>query len=59
MKTRNRSKIRDEELVQRLVEYQRFKSVAETFAELDLVRMGMWSRAAAPPPGIVELRRST
>jgi len=32
------------ELVNRLLEYQRFKSVAETFAELDVVRMGVWPR---------------
>lgn len=40
-----------QELVQRLLEYQRFKSVAETFAELDVVRMGVWSRAPQPLPG--------
>lgn len=39
------------ELVDRLVEYQRFKAVAETFAELDVVRMGMWSRPPAKVPG--------
>lgn len=39
------------ELVDRLVEYQRFKAVAETFAELDVVRMGMWSRPATKLPG--------
>jgi segregation and condensation protein A len=39
------------ELVDRLVEYQRFKAVAETFAELDVVRMGMWSRPPAKLPG--------
>ena len=39
------------ELVDRLLEYQRFKAVAETFAELDLVRMGMWSRPRVPLPG--------
>jgi segregation and condensation protein A len=38
-------------LVERLLEYQRFKSVAESFAELDVVRMGMWSRPAVPIPG--------
>ena len=37
------------ELVDRLLEYQRFKSVAETFAELDVVRMGVWSRPPSPP----------
>ena len=35
------------ELVNRLLEYQRFKAVAETFAELDVVRMGVWSRPPA------------
>ncbi|HET7435072.1 MAG TPA: segregation/condensation protein A [Thermoanaerobaculia bacterium] len=40
-----------QELVDRLVEYQRFKAVAETFAELDVVRMGMWSRPRVPLPG--------
>lgn len=38
------------DLVTRLLEYQRFKSVAETFAELDVVRMGVWSRPPAPKP---------
>jgi len=40
------------ELVNRLLEYQRFKAVAETFAELDVVRMGVWARPAAPRPEI-------
>jgi len=40
-----------EELVQRLLEYQRYKAVAETFAELDVLRMGMWQRPPAPVPG--------
>lgn len=39
------------ELVDRLVDYQRFKAVAETFAELDVLRMGMWARPATPAPG--------
>jgi segregation and condensation protein A len=39
------------ELVDRLLEYQRFKSVAESFAELDVVRMGMWARPRVAPPG--------
>ncbi len=38
-------------LVERLLQYQRFKAVAESFAELDVVRMGMWSRPATPLPG--------
>lgn len=39
------------ELVDRLVEYQRYKAVAETFAELDVLRMGMWERPPQPRPG--------
>src|SRR5205085_9054814 len=39
------------ELVDRLIEYQRFKAVAETFAETDVVRMAMWSRPSTPLPG--------
>ena len=35
------------ELVNRLLEYQRFRAVAESFAELDVVRMGVWPRPAA------------
>lgn len=42
------------ELVDRLIEYQRFKAVAESFAELDVVRMGMWARPRVPPPGTDE-----
>lgn len=41
-----------QELVDRLLEYQRFKAVAESFAELDVVRMGMWSRPTVPRPGV-------
>src|SRR5687768_16929317 len=40
------------ELVDRLLEYQRFKAVAESFAETDVVRMGMWPRPNVPKPGI-------
>jgi segregation and condensation protein A len=39
------------ELVDRLLEYQRFKAVAESFAELDVLRMGMWARKPVPLPG--------
>src|SRR5687767_9070265 len=39
------------ELVDKLLEYQRFKAVAETFAELDVVRMGVWPRPRVPLPG--------
>jgi segregation and condensation protein A len=40
-----------QELVDRLLEYQRFKSVAESFAELDVLRMGVWSRKPVQVPG--------
>lgn len=39
------------ELVDRLLEYQRFKAVAESLAEVDVVRIGVWSRPPAPVPG--------
>ena len=39
------------ELVDRLLEYQRFKAVAESFAEIDVLRLGMWSRKPSTPPG--------
>lgn len=39
-----------QELVQRLLEYQRYKAVAETFAETDVVRMGVWARPSAARP---------
>lgn len=39
------------ELVERLIEYQKFKAVAESLAEVDVVRMGVWSRSPSPPPG--------
>jgi segregation and condensation protein A len=42
------------ELVDRLLEYQRFKAVAESFAELDVLRMGMWARPRAAMPGFDE-----
>jgi len=40
-----------QELVDRLLEYQRFKAVAESFAEIDVLRMGVWSRPHTPVPG--------
>jgi segregation and condensation protein A len=39
-----------QELVDRLLQYQRFKAVAESFAELDVLRMGVWSRPVTPRP---------
>ncbi len=40
-----------QELVDRLLEYQRFKAVAESFAEIDVLRMGVWARPHTTPPG--------
>jgi segregation and condensation protein A len=40
-----------QELVDRLLEYQRFKAVAESFAEIDVLRMGVWPRPLTPIPG--------
>src|SRR5260370_768737 len=39
------------ELGNRGLEYQRYKAVAETFAGLDVLRMGVWPRPAVPVPG--------
>jgi len=38
------------ELVEKLLEYQRFKAVAESFAEIDVVRQHVWSRPPGPFP---------
>jgi segregation and condensation protein A len=40
-----------QELVDRLLEYQRFKAVAESLAETDVLRMGVWPRPSIPIPG--------
>ncbi|MEO6487114.1 MAG: segregation/condensation protein A [Thermoanaerobaculia bacterium] len=40
------------ELVDRLVEYERFRAVAESFAETDVLRMGMWQRPNVKQPGM-------
>jgi segregation and condensation protein A len=39
-----------EELVQRLLEYRRLKEVAQSFAELDRTRMGIFTRKPQPLP---------
>jgi segregation and condensation protein A len=38
-----------EELIQRLLEYRRLKEVAQSLAEVDSVRAGIWTRDAGPP----------
>ncbi|HUF78275.1 MAG TPA: segregation/condensation protein A [Thermoanaerobaculia bacterium] len=38
-----------EELVQRLLEYRRIKEAAQSLAEVESLRRGLWTRAAPPP----------
>jgi segregation and condensation protein A len=40
------------ELVNRLLEYQRYKAVAESLAETDVLRMGVFARPDIPRPGM-------
>lgn len=39
-----------QELVQRLLEYRRLKEIAQSFAETDRLRMGIWTRRPQPMP---------
>jgi len=39
-----------QELVERLLEYRRLKEVAQSFAETDRLRMGIWTRRPQPLP---------
>ena len=39
-----------QELVERLLEYRRMKEVAQSFAEVDRLRMGIWTRKPQPMP---------
>jgi segregation and condensation protein A len=39
-----------QELVERLLEYRRMKEVAQSFAEVDRLRMGIWTRKPQPLP---------
>jgi len=41
-----------QELVERLLEYRRLKEVAQSFAEVDRLRMGIWTRKPQPLPKI-------
>jgi segregation and condensation protein A len=43
-----------EDLVKRLLEYQKIKGVAETLHEMEAQRLGIWSRAPAKPAASVE-----
>ena len=43
-----------QELVERLLEYRRMKEVAQSFAEVDRLRMGIWTRRPQPLPALPE-----
>ncbi|HYG62965.1 MAG TPA: segregation/condensation protein A [Thermoanaerobaculia bacterium] len=43
-----------QELVERLLEYRRMKEVAQSFAEVDRLRMGIWTRKPQPLPQVEE-----
>jgi segregation and condensation protein A len=43
-----------QELVERLLEYRRLKEVAQSFAETDRLRMGIWTREPQPLPAAPE-----
>lgn len=43
-----------QELVERLLEYRRLKEVAQSFAETDRLRMGIWTRRPQPLPALPE-----
>ncbi len=42
------------ELVERLLQYQQIKQAAQTLAEVDRMRQGMWTRPPEPPRGVDE-----
>lgn len=48
-----------QELVERLLEYRRLKEVAQSFAELDRLRMGIWTRKPQPLPEAPEDEEGT
>jgi segregation and condensation protein A len=39
-----------QELVERLLEYRRLKEIAQSFAEVDRLRLGIWTRKPQPLP---------
>ncbi|HEV2844375.1 MAG TPA: segregation/condensation protein A, partial [Thermoanaerobaculia bacterium] len=43
-----------QELVDRLLEYRRLKEIAQSFAEVDRLRMGIWTRKPQPLPAAPE-----
>jgi segregation and condensation protein A len=48
-----------QELVDRLLEYRRLKEVAQSFAEVDRLRMGIWTRKPQPLPTLPEDEEQT
>ncbi len=48
-----------QELVDRLLEYRRLKEVAQSFAEVDRLRMGIWTRQPQPLPTLPEDEEQT
>lgn len=48
-----------QELVDRLLEYRRLKEVAQSFAEVDRMRMGIWTRRPQPLPTLPEDEEET
>lgn len=48
-----------QELVQRLLEYRRLKEIAQSFAEVDRMRMGIWTRKPQPLPELPEDEEAT
>jgi segregation and condensation protein A len=48
-----------QELVDRLLEYRRLKEVAQSFAEVDRLRMGIWTRKPQPLPALPEDEEQT
>src|SRR5436305_1389411 len=48
-----------QELVDRLLEYRRLKEIAQSFAEVDRMRMGIWTRRPQPLPAAPEDEEAT
>lgn len=48
-----------QELVDRLLEYRRLKEIAQSFAEVDRTRMGIWTRRPQPLPTLPEEEEAT
>src|SRR6185436_20248695 len=48
-----------QDLVERLLEYRRLKEIAQSFAEVDRMRMGIWTRKPQPLPQAPEEEEGT